>query len=183
MHDEHIRHLADHGDRRKALHAVIGKVLVQILVRDGGADMTQQQGPPVRRRTGHDLRADIAAPSGPVLDGEGPARQLAENSGHDARHEVGRAAGSERHDDARAPVAGTKILSVTVAHQAGRCESTCGQSPGDRRASANSDRHLSPPLMTSSARQGQNLPEEALPNASSASARLNCPRSIARFRD
>ena len=144
MHDKHVCHLADQGYGREAFLAVVGNILVQVLIRDGCADMTKQQGPAVRHGASHDLRTDIAVPSRPVLDEEVQGRRLAEDSGHDARNEVGRATGCGWYDDASTPVAGARIGQGADASQPGCRQSRSGQSGGYHGAPVNSNRHACP---------------------------------------
>ncbi|MNY18225.1 hypothetical protein D3C86_1515920 [compost metagenome] len=64
------------------------------------ADGAHQQGVAVRGGFGDDVRADIAARAGFVVDHHVPAWQLGQFGGHGPREDVGGAAGREGHHEA-----------------------------------------------------------------------------------
>src|SRR5580704_610579 len=114
MHDDNVRHLGDECYGREAPLAVIRNVLVEVLIGDGGTDRAKQKSPPVGRSLGDDLRADVAACSGPIFDDKGRAHRFGKNLRYDSSEAVGSAAGRKGYDDAPGFVGWIAALGPTV---------------------------------------------------------------------
>ena len=95
---QHVGHRPQDGDSGE----VLARVERQLGVEGGGdgvrGDRVEADRVAIRSRLGDDVRADIAAGAGAVLDDELLARQFGEFLADDARESVGRAAGRKHHD-------------------------------------------------------------------------------------
>ncbi len=100
VHDHHVGHTGHQRDRRKVLLRVIRHLAVQRFVDAMGAHRAHQQGVAIPGGFGHEVGADIAAGTGPVVHDEGLAESLGQLGRHGAGQDVGGAARRKWHDDA-----------------------------------------------------------------------------------
>jgi hypothetical protein len=102
IHDEHEIRIVDRRDRREIAHQRERLVRHQRLV-DRVRVRHQQQRVAVGGALRNDLGADDRAAAGTVFDDERLAHGLLQALREEARVDVGRAAGRERHDDLDRP--------------------------------------------------------------------------------
>ncbi|MNL09214.1 hypothetical protein D3C87_1299660 [compost metagenome] len=98
MHHQHVHHRSHLRDRCEVFHRVVVDLAVQA-GRDAQRRGREQQRVAVGRSLGDVLRRDHGAGAGLVLHQHGLAQALVQPLGEQARHDVGRAAGRERHDE------------------------------------------------------------------------------------
>src|SRR3954465_13360966 len=99
MHDEEIRHIHHHRDRRE----IADRVVRQILVRACNyriADARGEQGVTIRGRFGYEIAGYRAARARPVLDDHLLVYVLTELLREEARRDIHAARGRETDDDA-----------------------------------------------------------------------------------
>ena len=96
--DQRVRHPAHDRDRDE-LHRVEAELGIEIVIDDERRRRRREQRVAVGIGFGGDLRADVAGGAGPVLDDDGLSPFARQPVADHARHDVGGAAGRERHDD------------------------------------------------------------------------------------
>ncbi|MNT37531.1 hypothetical protein D3C72_1736710 [compost metagenome] len=96
---KNVRHGNDQRDRHEILHRIVGQLAVDGLVDRMRADGAHQQGIAVGGGARGFRRADVAARARLVVHHHRLVPGLAQFRGHDARRNVGGAAGGEGHDD------------------------------------------------------------------------------------
>ena len=97
LHEQHVRRVHQLRDRREVLDRIVGQVLEQAGIhRDRGRG--EQQRMAVRIGARHQRHAGVAAAAGAIVDDHALAERLRQRLGQDARDDVGRPAGRERHD-------------------------------------------------------------------------------------
>ncbi|MNV60042.1 hypothetical protein D3C71_1524940 [compost metagenome] len=131
---QQVGHIGHARQRREVLDRVKGHLLVQRGVDGVRADGAHEQRVAVSGCLGGQQAADVAASAGTVVDHHGLAQLGSQALRHDARQDVGRATGRERHDDGD-QLAGVRGLGQCGAGQRGRADGEAGQG-GEGRAAA-----------------------------------------------
>jgi hypothetical protein len=103
-HGEAERHEDRRRDVGEILLGVVGHARIERLRDDHRGDRRMHEAVAVRRRLRDVVGADEATAADAVLDDDGHAQHLAQLGREDPHHDVGRAAGTERHDEADRPV-------------------------------------------------------------------------------
>ena len=98
--DQHVRNARDEDHRREILHVVVRHLGVEAGVDRVRADRSHLERVAVGRGMGDELRADVAARTGSVVDDDLLAPGLGQLLRDVARQDVGRATGRKRDDDA-----------------------------------------------------------------------------------
>ena len=101
-HDHDVGIAADAGDRRDVADEIVIQLVVERRI-DRVGKRRQQQRLPVGRRLDHRLGGDTAAAADPVLDDERLAEPIGQPLRHQARQNVGRAAGAKADQQAHRP--------------------------------------------------------------------------------
>ena len=98
LHDDDVRHAAEHGDRHEVL-GLVGELLVEALVDRERPGRRDEQRMAVGLGLRREIGADVAAGAGLLLDDDRLAPFRLQLVGGDARQHVVDAAGRERHDE------------------------------------------------------------------------------------